>query len=164
MLEREEKGEDVGSSSSCCSSSSSSSNGGGGGGEHHSPLGDILHPTLLNDSSTGKPVGLPVWQPERRPVFTPYPAKAIPTVDAGIAPLFQSLSPDTIRTLLTAVLLERPVILRSHSRSLMVVCAEAIRKLLFPFHLMTPYHPLLPLSELCSFWEDIKAEANAPSW
>lgn len=123
----------------------------------------VLNAPLFTDDN-GNPVALPVWEPERRPVFTPYPSRRIPTADAAVAPLFQSLSPDTIRTLVTAILLERPVVLRSQSRSLLLICAEAIRHLLYPFHLITPYHPLLPISELCNFWEDIKTQATTPTW
>lgn len=136
----------------------------GQGCKSPSTANGVLHAPLFTDPATGKPFELPTWQPERRPVFTPYAARSIPTIDAAVGPLFQSLSPDTLRTLITAVILEKPVVLRSHSRSLMVVCAEAIRHLLFPFRLMVPYYPLVPIAELCTFWEDIKTQATTPSW
>jgi len=61
-----------------------------------------------------------------------------------LRPLFECLSPDNVRTLLAAVLVERQVVFVSSQFSLLTVCAEAITSLLFPLCWSHVYVPVLP--------------------
>jgi hypothetical protein len=106
----------------------------------------------------------PRWGVESKARLTPYGARSdVPTLDASVLPLFQALSPETLTRLWTAVLLERPVVLKSQSRSLLLVCAEALRRLLYPFTWLTAYCPLLPVAEACKFWHAIRSQQDSQS-
>ncbi len=85
-------------------------------------------------------------------------------VDASFLPLFHALSPETMLKAVTAVLLERPVIVKSASRSLTVLASEGLRRLIYPFAWLRCYQPLLPVGGICAFWDDIRRTAGGRTW
>lgn len=85
-------------------------------------------------------------------------------VDASFFPLIQALSPEILLKAFTAVLLERPVVVKSSSRTLTMVACEGLRRLIYPFAWLLPYKPLLPVGGICSFWDDVKRGAGGRSW
>ena len=85
-------------------------------------------------------------------------------VDASFLPLFQALSPETLLKAVTAILLERPVILKSSCRSLTMLASEGLRRLIYPFAWLQPYQPLLPVGGICSFWDEIRTRAGGRTW
>lgn len=85
-------------------------------------------------------------------------------VDASFLPLFQALSPETFLKAFTATLLERPIIMKSSSRSLTMLASEGLRRLIYPFAWLQPYQPLLPVGGICNFWDYIRKKAGGTTW
>ena len=85
-------------------------------------------------------------------------------VDASFLPLFQALSPETLLKAFTATLLERPIIIKSSSRSLTMLASEGLRHLIYPFAWLQPYQPLLPVGGICNFWDSIRKNAGGTTW
>lgn len=92
-------------------------------------------------------------------------AHALPQeIDVSFVPLFHALSPETLLQALTAVLLERPVVVQSASRTLTTLACEALRRLLHPFTWLRPFMPLLPVAGICAFWDETRRAGGGQSW
>jgi trimeric autotransporter adhesin len=80
-------------------------------------------------------------------------AGPIPTLDFPLQPLFHALSFDTVLAALKVLMLEGSLVITGSSASGRVLACESLKALLFPLrtscHL---YAPLLPASEVYSFW------------
>ena len=99
------------------------------------------------------------------PRLPPPLLRALPApVDASYVPLFRALSPETLLQALTAVLLERPVVVQSSSRTLAALACEALRRLVHPFAWLRPYMPLLPVAGVCAFWDEVKRSGGGQTW
>eukprot|EP01137_Pigoraptor_chileana_P021421 Opistho-2@85086 len=75
----------------------------------------------------------------------------LPAADFGFAPLFRRLSVENIISLLTAILLERRVVIYSSELSMLTLCTEAVLSLIHPFAWHYVYIPVLPSAYLEDF-------------
>ncbi|CAM9959441.1 unnamed protein product [Ectocarpus sp. 12 AP-2014] len=74
----------------------------------------------------------------------PPPNKPVAWGSVPFEPLFQCLSHENIVTLLTCLLLERSVLLKSSQLSLLTPCAEVLTLVLYPLSWSHVYIPVLP--------------------
>ena len=124
----------------------------------------LLSPTAASRVATG---GAPAASgPTSQAARLPPPLlRALPApVDVSYVPLFHALSPETLLRALTAVLLERPVVVQSASRTLAVLACEALRRLIHPFAWLRPYMPLLPVAGVCALWDEVKRSGGGQTW
>lgn len=128
--------------------------GGGGGGAPAVAAATGMGNSDNNASSSSSTPRLPP------PLLRALPAP----VDASYVPLFRALSPETLLQALTAVLLERPVVVQSSSRTLAALACEALRRLVHPFAWLRPYMPLLPVAGVCAFWDEVKRSGGGQTW
>ncbi|GJP36339.1 hypothetical protein CLOM_g20858 [Closterium sp. NIES-68] len=76
------------------------------------------------------------------------PAFSLPFVQLSFHPLVRSLDMDNIILLVTAVLLEKRILLRASQYELLTLVAESVSHLIYPFKWAYPYTPVLPLNKL----------------
>eukprot|EP01136_Pigoraptor_vietnamica_P042556 Opistho-1_new@16869 len=72
----------------------------------------------------------------------------LPAADFNFAPLFRRLSVESVVTLLTAILLERRIIVYSTELSMLTLCTETVLALAHPFAWHYVYIPVLPSAYL----------------
>jgi DENN (AEX-3) domain len=109
-----------------------------------------LSPSANNIRSLTLVAPVPPPAPQQWPFWGAGP---IPTLDFPLQPLFHALSFDTVLAALKVLMLEGSLVISGSSASGRVLACEALKALLFPLrtscHL---YAPLLPASEVYSFW------------
>ncbi|CAI5466151.1 unnamed protein product [Closterium sp. Yama58-4] len=76
------------------------------------------------------------------------PPATLPAVQLSFHPLVRSLDVDNIILLVTAVLLEKRILLRATQYELLTLVAESVSHLIYPFKWAYPYTPVLPLNKL----------------
>ncbi|CAG5076426.1 Similar to DENND5B: DENN domain-containing protein 5B (Homo sapiens) [Cotesia congregata] len=88
----------------------------------------------------------PAKSPLELVILYPCPATELPLLDYPIRDMFMWLGPETVIQLFTCVLLENQVLVRSTDFHKLMVVAECITALLFPFSWQHVYVPILPAS------------------
>ena len=79
-------------------------------------------------------------------IHQPLLGQELPLLDYSLKDVFGWLGIDTVIQLFTCVLLENQVLLRSADFNKLMVVAESITALLFPFSWQHVYVPILPAS------------------
>ena len=88
----------------------------------------------------------PAKPPLELVILHPNPSQELPMLDYALRDMFTWLGADTVIQLFTCVLLENQVLLRSTNFHKLMVVAECITALLFPFSWQHVYVPILPAS------------------
>ncbi|KAK0086189.1 hypothetical protein PV325_003612 [Microctonus aethiopoides] len=88
----------------------------------------------------------PAKSPLELVILYPCPTSELPLLDYSLKDMFTWLGPETVIQLFTCVLLENQVLLRSTDFHKLMVVAECITALLFPFAWQHVYVPILPAS------------------
>ncbi|XP_057340545.1 DENN domain-containing protein 5A isoform X2 [Microplitis mediator] len=88
----------------------------------------------------------PAKSPLELVILYPCPSTELPLLDYPIKDLFTWLGPEIVIQLFTCVLLENQVLIRSTDFHKLMVVAECITALLFPFTWQHVYVPILPAS------------------
>ncbi|XP_043268202.1 DENN domain-containing protein 5B isoform X2 [Venturia canescens] len=88
----------------------------------------------------------PAKQPLELVIIHPNPSSELPMLDYPLKDMFAWLGVETVIQLFTCVLLENQVLLRSTDFHKLMVVAESITALLFPFSWQHVYVPILPAS------------------
>ncbi|XP_034936664.1 DENN domain-containing protein 5B isoform X2 [Chelonus insularis] len=88
----------------------------------------------------------PAKSPLELVILYPSPSTELPLLDYPLKDVFTWLGPETVIQLFTCVLLENQVLLQSRDFHKLMVVAECITALLFPFTWQHVYVPILPAS------------------